>query len=145
MQKHYSCYARGTHARVAPWLGRVHSVPLCQTMRFSHGEHLTWSEDWSTRELELTLVLPPATHKRAVSVEVTVDCVRAVDSAEGGGLLLEAKDIVQALRPDETTWAVEDNKQLVVTITPVTSNFPWGRHLVGAMGKITTWADAKDS
>lgn len=46
---------------------------------------------------------------------------------------------MQPLKPDETSWHVLDNNTLMITVTPTNALFPWGRHLIGACGKILTW------
>ena len=48
-------------------------------------------------------------------------------------------DVMQPLQPAKTSFHVLDNKTLVIAVTPTNALFPWGRHLIGACGKITTW------
>ena len=58
---------------------------------------------------------------------------------DGDALLLEVTDVMQPLQPAKTSFHVLDNKTLVIAVTPTNALFPWGRHLIGACGKITTW------
>eukprot|EP00793_Prasinoderma_coloniale_P003912 PRCOL_00006752-RA len=104
------------------------------------GEHLAWEEDAGTRALSLSLALPPATAgegaAKRISVDSTIDTITAKD---GDALLLEVTDVMQPLQPAKTSFHVLDNKTLVIAVTPTNALFPWGRHLIGACGKITTW------
>lgn len=92
------------------------------------GDYPSYSFGQTDKEVTVTVPVPPGTRAKSVKVEIKVKRLRV--EVPSKGVVLDG-ELFKLINVDESTWCMQDGKELVITLTKTNMQYEeWWPHVV---------------